>query len=56
MMVCWSVLGCVLLIAAIVVIVRMQGAALGPYSTRLLNRDAIGQTISGLRRTSCAGG
>ena len=35
-MVFWSVLGCVLLIAAIVVIVRMQGAALGPYSTRLL--------------------
>jgi hypothetical protein len=32
----WSVIGCLLLAAAAVVIARMHGATLGPYSTRLL--------------------
>ena len=35
-MVIWSVIGCLLLVAATIVIARMQGAALGPYATRLL--------------------
>ncbi len=32
----WTALGAALLIAAAVVIVRLEGASLGPYSTRLL--------------------
>lgn len=43
-MVIWTVLGCALLIAVAVVTARLQGASLGPYSTRLL---AIGATIVG---------
>ena len=35
-MVIWSVIGCLLLVAAAIVIARMPGASLGPYSTRLL--------------------
>jgi hypothetical protein len=35
-MLLWSVIGCLLLVAAAIVIARMPGAALGPYSTRLL--------------------
>ncbi|MGH8142336.1 MAG: hypothetical protein ACREU2_07455 [Steroidobacteraceae bacterium] len=35
-MVLWSVIGCLLLVAAAIVIARLPGAALGPYSTRLL--------------------
>jgi hypothetical protein len=32
----WSILGCLLLLAAIVLIARLPAATLGPYSTRLL--------------------
>jgi hypothetical protein len=32
----WSVIGCLLLVAAAIVIARMPGASLGPYATRLL--------------------
>jgi uncharacterized membrane protein YoaK (UPF0700 family) len=32
----WTVLGCVLLVAIGYLIVRMQGASLGPFATRLL--------------------
>lgn len=35
-MLIWAIVGCLLLIASIVVIARMPGATLGPYSTRLL--------------------
>jgi len=37
----WSVIGCLLLLVAIVLIARMQGASLGPYSTRLLGIGVI---------------
>lgn len=37
----WSVIGCLLLAAAIVVIARMPGVTLGPYSTRLLGVGVI---------------
>lgn len=37
----WSVVGCLLLAAAIVVIARMPGVSLGPYSTRLLGIGVI---------------
>ncbi len=37
----WSIIGCLLLVAAIVVIVRMPGVSLGPYSTRLLGIGVV---------------
>jgi hypothetical protein len=37
----WSIVGCLLLAAAIVVIARMPGLSLGPYSTRLLGIGVI---------------
>ncbi|HWG77212.1 MAG TPA: hypothetical protein VN660_10535 [Steroidobacteraceae bacterium] len=37
----WSVVGCLLLAAAIMVIARMPGVSLGPYSTRLLGIGVI---------------
>jgi hypothetical protein len=37
----WSIVGCLLLAAAIVVIARMPGVSLGPYSTRLLGVGVI---------------
>lgn len=43
-MIVWIVLGCALLVAAIVVIVRTQGVSLGPYSMRLAG---IGAALAG---------
>lgn len=40
----WPALGCLLLIAAAIVVAYMEGAALGPYATRLL---AIGALLMG---------
>ena len=37
----WSIVGCLLLLAAIVVIARMPGLTLGPYSTRLLGIGVV---------------
>ncbi|HLK70923.1 MAG TPA: hypothetical protein VKT19_03155 [Steroidobacteraceae bacterium] len=37
----WSILGCLLLVAALVVIARMPGVSLGPYSTRLLGIGVV---------------
>jgi hypothetical protein len=37
----WSIVGCLLLVAAIVVIARMPGVSLGPYSTRLLGIGVV---------------
>jgi hypothetical protein len=37
----WSIVGCLLLVAAMVVIVRMPGVSLGPYSTRLLGIGVV---------------
>lgn len=35
-MLVWSIIACLLLLAAVVLIARLPGATLGPYSTRLL--------------------
>jgi hypothetical protein len=40
----WLALGCLLLGAAAIVVAHMEGAALGPYATRLL---AIGAALAG---------
>lgn len=37
----WSIVGCLLLAAAVVVIARMPGVSLGPYSTRLLGIGVV---------------
>ncbi|HEY7928625.1 MAG TPA: hypothetical protein VID71_01350 [Steroidobacteraceae bacterium] len=37
----WSIIGCLLLLAAIVLIARMPGLVLGPYSTRLLGIGVV---------------
>lgn len=37
----WTIVGCLLLVAAIVVIARMPGVSLGPYSTRLLGIGVV---------------
>lgn len=37
----WSIVGGLLLVAAIVVIARMPGVSLGPYSTRLLGIGVV---------------
>ena len=37
----WSIIGCLLLLAAIVLIARMPGLILGPYSTRLLGIGVV---------------
>jgi hypothetical protein len=37
----WSIIGCLLLVAAIALIARMPGLSLGPYSTRLLGIGVI---------------
>jgi hypothetical protein len=43
-MLVWLILGCLLLVAAAIVVAHMEGAALGPYATRLL---AIGALLVG---------
>jgi hypothetical protein len=40
-MLLWSILACIALLAAILVIGRLPGANLGPYSTRLLGIGAV---------------
>ena len=37
----WPIIGALLLVAAIVLIVRMLGVSLGPYSTRLLGIGVV---------------
>jgi hypothetical protein len=46
----WLVLGCLLLIAAAVIVTYMEGAALGPYATRLLGIGAVCAGYYGLLR------
>jgi hypothetical protein len=40
-MLLWPILGCLVLVAAIAVLFYMDGATLGPYSTRLLGIGAL---------------
>jgi hypothetical protein len=37
----WLIAGCLLLLAAVVLIARMPGVSLGPYSTRLLGIGVV---------------
>jgi hypothetical protein len=46
----WFVVGVLLLVAAIVVIARMPGVSLGPYSTRLLGIGVVCAGYYGLAR------
>lgn len=49
-MLTWLILGCLLLAAAIAILSYMDGATLGPYSTRLLGIAAVCTGYYGLVR------